>query len=134
MGGWRNTGRKLNNPNPRPCMPSAASLPASAKVSDPRPIPAPQIRCGCFQEAACLGCQGESRLGIVAETDNHGSKTFTCSVFPFCLQGVQLLFSQILQYIPKLRKELQLGQVRKHPCVTCCFFFLFFFETSQDVP
>lgn len=35
----------------------------------------------------------------------------------FCLQGVQLLFSQILQYIPKLRKELQLGQVRLHSCV-----------------
>lgn len=33
----------------------------------------------------------------------------------FCLQGVQLLFSQILQYILRLRKELQLGQVRKTP-------------------
>lgn len=33
----------------------------------------------------------------------------------FCLQGVQLLFSQILQYILRPRKELQLGQVRKTP-------------------
>lgn len=46
------------------------------------------------------------------------TKTFTCFVFSFCLQGVQLLFSQILQYILKLRKELQLGQVRQHPRVT----------------
>lgn len=34
----------------------------------------------------------------------------------FCPQGAQLLFSPILQSILKLRKELQLGQVRTCPC------------------
>ena len=61
---------------------------------------------------------GQSRLGAVAEIrSTTTAKDLHMFCLSFCLQGVQLLFSQILQYILKLRKELQLGQVRKHPCV-----------------
>lgn len=105
------------------------SIPSSFnRVSDQRPVPAPQIRCGCFQEAACLGCQ-ESRLGIVAETDNHADLP---RVLSFLLSaGCMFYFPKYAVY-PEATQRITTRPGTKTPL---CHHFLFsFFETSQDVP